>query len=384
MKVFVKSGHHDRRNCLASVALPDGFELEGPVHLEAADGAILPAQVTDGGKTLLFMLNEQLADAEAEYAVMCGDASHGKGVSVAADAKGENYDILIDGQLFTTLHCGAKWAKPFMFPVMNVRNVPVTRSFPMIPDVPGETHDHPHQKSLWTAWGDVNGTDIWGEAGEYGRILTKSVEIIEQGPLRVTVKLTLDWVTSAGVKLMSENRCLSFIAPGDVRAVDFKVTFVADCGEVTLGDTKEGGLCSVRVASSMDGTGAGLITLSDGSVGEAECWGKRACWCDYYGAVPGGMTGICIMDNPANFRFPTYWHVRNYGLMTANPFGVSYFTGDKTKNGTHVIAAGQSETWKYRVIFHDGDAPKARLAERYHDYVHGPICVMTDMENKNN
>ncbi|MBP5638961.1 MAG: PmoA family protein [Victivallales bacterium] len=378
MKVFVKSGHHDRRNCLACVALPEGTEISESVHLEDAAGQTLPAQVVDGGRALLFLLKEQLADAEAEYEIKPGATAQEQIVSVVAGENGETYDVRIDGRLFTTLHCSDKWAKPFMFPVMNTRDVPVTRAFPIIPDVPGETHDHPHQKSLWTAWGDVNGTDIWGEARDYGKIVTKKVEVIEGGPLRVTLRLALDWVTSAGVKLMSEIRDLSFAAPGDVRTVDFKVVFSADCGDVTFGDTKEGGLCSVRVASSMDGTGAGMIRLSDGSVGENECWGKRACWCDYYGAVSGGMTGICIMDNPQNFRFPTYWHVRNYGLMTANPFGVSYFTGDKAKCGTHQLPAGSTETWLYRVVFHENEPCKARLAERYQDYAHAPVCAIKD------
>ena len=66
MKVFVKSGHHDRRNCLACVALPEGTEISESVHLEDAAGQTLPAQVVDGGRALLFLLKEYLADAEAE------------------------------------------------------------------------------------------------------------------------------------------------------------------------------------------------------------------------------------------------------------------------------------------------------------------------------
>ena len=52
-----------------------------------------------------------------------------------------------------------------------------------------------------------------------------------------------------------------------------------------------------------------------------------------YNMLAGGRT---LMDAPTHYRwafFPTYWHVRNYGLMTANPFGISHFVGKK-KDGT--------------------------------------------------
>ena len=64
----------------------------------------------------------------------------------------------------------------------------------------------------------------------------------------------------------------------------------------------------------------GAIVNSYGGSQEMETWGKRAHWCDYVGPVNGKTVGITIMDSPGNFRYPTYWHVRDYGLMTANPF----------------------------------------------------------------
>jgi hypothetical protein len=32
-----------------------------------------------------------------------------------------------------------------------------------------------------------------------------------------------------------------------------------------------------------------------------------------------------MMDHPSNPRFPTYWHARDYGLFSLNPFGVRDF-----------------------------------------------------------
>jgi hypothetical protein len=144
-------------------------------------------------------------------------------------------------------------------------------------------------------------------------------------------------------------------------------------GKVRFGDTKEGGICSIRVASSMDEkAGAGRIVNSYGGTGEKETWGKRAHWCDYSGPVGGETVGIAIFDNPSNFRYPTYWHVRSYGLMTANPFGLSHFEPGKGRDGSLEVEAGQRLEFNYRVCFHAGDAKKARVAEKFLNYVAPP------------
>ena len=66
--------------------------------------------------------------------------------------------------------------------------------------------------------------------------------------------------------------------------------------------------------------GTGHIVQSTG-VRDGATWGKRAEWCDYYGPVEGQVVGIAIFDHPSNPAHPTWWHVRDYGLFAANPFG---------------------------------------------------------------
>ena len=135
---------------------------------------------------------------------------------------------------------------------------------------------------------------------------------------------------------------------------------------VRFGDTKEGGLCSVRVASALEEKrGSGKITNGSGGQGEAACWGKPAPWCDYSGTLAGKQVGIAILDHPGNFRYPTTWHVRAYGLMTANPFGISYFTNDKTQDGSYTWRKGEVAEYRYRVVLHSGDAAAAGLDKRW-------------------
>lgn len=374
-QITVKAGHHNRTNSFVTAVLPE--TMSGEVHVEF-NGQSFPAQLVDDGKAVLFAVT-QTADTEAVYDVKAGAVAAAVPVAVkAGTAEDGSYDIMAGDRLITTLRAGNKWDKPFMFPLNNSRGTRCTRSYPVVMDVPGEPSDHWHQRSLWTAWGEVNGVNLWEERGHcnskcpYGKMYVRDVKVLEPGPLRVRLALKLDWDNDTGEHLMAEYRELSFMVSGDKYFIDFDVNFTADCQDITLGDTKEGGLCAVRVASTMDGTGTGRIQLADGSVGEDECWGKRAVWCDYYGEVEDGKTGICVMDNPQNAVFPTYWHVRNYGLMTANPFGVSYFTNNKANNGSFTIRKGESSRWQYRVVVHLNMAEQDGLADLYQDYIHAP------------
>ena len=77
-----------------------------------------------------------------------------------------------------------------------------------------------------------------------------------------------------------------------------------------------------------------MITNALGDKGEKTLWGKPSPWCDFTGDVPkAGLRGIAIFDNPANLRYPTSWHVRDYGLMGANCFGYSHFSKEAYNKG---------------------------------------------------
>jgi len=112
-------------------------------------------------------------------------------------------------------------------------------------------------------------------------------------------------------------------------------------------------------------------------VNEPATWGKRAEWCDHSGPVGEGVSGIAIMDHPANVRHPTYWMVRGYGLFACNPFGMRAYTRDEAQDGTHVIPAGGELTFRYRVLIHQGDADSANVPLLYAGYA-TPATVRGD------
>jgi hypothetical protein len=321
------------------------------------------------------MLDVLEAGESRDYIVTpCEQPMHTPVVQLSDD--GSKVDVSVGGELFTAYHYAGKWVRPFLWPVIGPYGDPVTRAFPMISDVEGEKHDHPHQKSLYTAFGEVNGVDDWSEETGHGSIVHKGFTQFRSGPAAAILQSANDWVSKEGKRVLSEQRTMVFynLLPSTERLVDFAIHFRADDGDVKFGDTKEGGILAVRVATTMDvdsGLG-GRIENSFGGISEAETWGKPAHWCDYSGPVKDRRVGIAVMDHSSNLRHPTGWHVRSYGLMTANCFAESYYKNDPTKDGSYVLAAGGELVFRYRLLVHRGGACEGRVAQRYHDFINPP------------
>ena len=290
---------------------------------------------------------------------------------------GDRIEFRIGGELFTCYHFGGEYARPFLYPIIGPGGKSITRCYPM-EQVPGETTDHAHHRSVWVAHGDVNGVDNWSEEKGHGRIIHRAFTEKVSGATFGRISASNDWVDKDGNKVLDEARTITvYNLPQTGRLIDVSVEFRSD-KDVKFGDTKEAGILSVRVATSMDGDKGGLITNSFGGVTEAETWGKQAHWCDYSGPVDGRTVGISVFDNPSNFRHPTYWHVRDYGLMTANPFALSAYKHDPSVDGSHTLKAGECLSFAYRVYIHDGDVRAARVAEQYHGYVNPPSIEVVE------
>src|SRR2546421_552016 len=71
-------------------------------------------------------------------------------------------------------------------------------------DVDGETHDHPHHRSLYFAYGDVNGTDNWSEEAGHGYTKHRSVDGLVSGSVYGRFSTTSDWTGSAGQPLLEQ------------------------------------------------------------------------------------------------------------------------------------------------------------------------------------
>lgn len=119
---------------------------------------------------------------------------------------------------------------------------------------------------------------------------------------------------------------------------------------------------------------SGLIENAYGEINEKETWRKRAPWCDYSGPIKGEKIGLAIFDHPSNFRYPTYWHVRDYGLMTTNSFALSYsyYYNDPKRNDSYILFSGKNLVFRYRLFVHSGDAKEGKVTEAHHNYINLP------------
>lgn len=299
---------------------------------------------------------------------------------------GDQIEVQIGGKPFTTYYFGADSPKPYLHPLRSAQGTIVTRGWPMVRDIPGESHDHPHHRAMFFAHGDINGVDFWGEGtptqaqqtvkGKLysseelpkGRTVFAKLDEMESKGDTGTIRAEFNLVDSAGAIIGQEIQDYTFRGDAENRIIDCAFTIRATKTSSKMGDTKEGTF-AIRLVKALEEP-TGHMLSSTGAVGEREIWGKRADWVDYSGEVAGENLGIAIFDNPSNIKHPTYWHARGYGLFAVNPFGEHDFYNDPLRDGSVTIPAGGALTLRYRVYMHHGDAKEADVAGAYRKYLH--------------
>lgn len=285
---------------------------------------------------------------------------------IAITAAAGKFVVTAGGQPFAEVDYST-YAKPIVYPILGPGQVRMTRNHPMQPGTPGEATDHPHHKSMWFAHGDINGVSFWDERG---KIVTEKAEQVDAQTVRLHNRL-VDPKAPEGETVCRETIVIRFGAADDVRWIDWDATLHADPVALKLGDTKEGTMAlRVHPQIQMEKNEKAGVTEANGKalnsegVEGPEVWGKRARWVDFHGSIDGQPMGIAFLDHPQNFRHPTYWHARGYGLFAANPFGLSSFVGPN-ENGEHTVPAGQDFRLRYRILFHRGTPQEAGVAARF-------------------
>jgi Family of unknown function (DUF6807) len=299
--------------------------------------------------------------------------------------------VNLDGKLFTE-YLIQSGSKPAIWPIIGPTGKPMTRAWPMDTSEVDKavaakgklgkndvlTNDHPHHHSMWFGYQDVNGINIWEvHPGSSGSIKHREFGDVSGGP-KAKIVARNDWVDANGKKLLEDERTVTCSTDGDNRIIDFDVTLKATEGDVKFGDEKDG-LFGIRVPDTMrvDAKQGGSFVNNFGKINETEnaadpkspptVWGQPASWVDYHGPVDGETLGIAVLNHPSSFGYPTRWHTRNYGLFAANPFGQQVFDKNLPKAST-VLKAGDTMTFRYRVIFHKGDEKEGHIAEAWDQY----------------
>jgi hypothetical protein len=285
--------------------------------------------------------------------------SAGPCTSIAAEQNDDQVEISLSDSPLMTFKYGDDVVKPTINPILTPGGTNMLRE-PMPAWGEGE---HPWQRGLTLMQGAINGIDCWNEKSidTFGRTEQDSVDV-DHGPVSLTISSDNSWYCGDN-KLMTDHRSYRlFDTPRDAAILDISLTLKASEGPVTIGDTKEGGFLCIRVNPTVNAKEGGTMQNAYGATDEKGCWSNPSHWMDYYGPVGDETAGFAIFDHPDNFRYPTTWHVRGYGLFAPNCW---MFKPD------HTLAAGEELTFRWRVTIHTGDTNKAQIAARFLDYVDG-------------
>jgi hypothetical protein len=298
-------------------------------------------------------------------------ATAARAAEVKLTQEATSVKVEVDDKPFTVYHFAPgddkAFHRPFAYPVLAADGQAVTSD-----QVVTNAKEHPHHRSFWVAHGDVNGVDHWSHNAKSGK--QRHVKFDKVDGDTVVERLEWEGATADAPPLLNEVRTLRFFALDDgTRGIDLTVALTPAKDAVTFGDTKESGLAAVRVHPEIgnnekgDKARKGALTNSTGATGEKAIWGKPAAWCDESGTIGGKPYGVAIFDHPSNPRHPTTWHTREYGLHAANIFGLHDFDPKNTPKGKGdlKLEPGNTLTFKYRILFHAGDAAAANLPEKY-------------------
>lgn len=368
-----------------AVTVPEAGLPESPLYVDLDTGGVIPPgtptmrsedgaircfgqwERLDERLVRLWFLPEGLPVGRTVFVVRPTRTHPPDNVVLTKTDKG--VEVTVHGEPFTTYDI-ASAQRPVCFPLLGPTGAAVTRSYPLGPATDGEAEDHPHHQSLWFGLDKVGGTDFWSIAKTAGSEVHREFLEVRSGTVFGKLVAVNDWRTVEGAKVCEDTRTLRFFATKGARVMDYEVRLLASEGPLTLGDTKEG-LMSCRVATPLVPDNGATLVNSEGQR-NGDAWGKQATWVDCSGTLEGETVGVAILDAPDSFRHPTYWHARTYGLIGANPFGLSQFLGEG-HDGSETVPAGGAVTFRYRWLVHRGTAEEARVADWYGCLAEPPV-----------
>ena len=122
--------------------------------------------------------------------------------------------------------------------------------------------------------------------------------------------------------------------------------------------------------------GTGRYFSSNGDETAKNVWGKRARWVALQGVRKGKVVGVAILNHPASINYPTYWHVRDYGLFSANPLGQGDFQRqmpqkyrkNKVMSLNLKLKRGETAHFRFVVVVYEGIRTKDQIEKRFREF----------------
>ncbi len=300
-------------------------------------------------------------------------------------------DVVIGGRPFTSYLYGGKLPKPFLVPVRTPSGIEVSRRYPLV-EIPGGSMDHPHHEGIFFAVDQVNGVKFWNNTDSPPQIRHAEITEISGGTGEGRLSAVAHWTDDNNETLLEEERTMVFSAgrsEGEY-AIDISIDLKATNGQVLFEDIEEG-MLAIRLSDYLRESdssktlrpgghvpkqsvaGTGRYFSSNGDETAKNAWGKRARWVALQGVRKGKVVGVAILNHPASINYPTYWHVRDYGLFSANPLGQGDFQRQmprKYRKNKVVpfnlrLEHGETAHFRFLVIVYEGIRTAEQIEQRF-------------------
>jgi hypothetical protein len=277
--------------------------------------------------------------------------------------------IHVDNQpLATYVYRDSQILRPYFKDIYAPGGVRVTRRHPPREGVDPVDHATMHP-GLWLAFGDLGGADFWRNKAtvEHAGFVKAPQAEGDSGTFTVRNRYV-----AGGTAICEETCTYTFQVRPAGCLILWDSTFQSERSGFYFGDQEEMGL-GVRVATPImvkpleNRSPHGRIVDDNGRMNEKAIWGQQAAWCDYSGSVNDTFAGIMVMPDPRNTT-ACRWHVRDYGLMVANPFGQSVFKKGPAKRTE--VTAGQPLRLQFGILVHaTAGGENFDPAAAYQDYL---------------
>ncbi|MDQ8199405.1 PmoA family protein [Pelagicoccus enzymogenes] len=245
---------------------------------------------------------------------------HGELREVSFERVPEGLAIRIDGDLFGIYSKPSdEIPRPFLSQVSAPNGVQVTRNHPPLEGIDSMDHATFHP-GLWLSFAGINGNDYWRlkKRMEHGGFVGKPT--VREGVGMFSVRNHyLETLEKGGKRIAEELTTYRIFPRPEYTLLCMETTIHSDSQDLVFGDDQEYGL-GVRVRTDLEERHGGRVQTSAGAHGSKDAYGTAPVWVDYGGELDGEQVGALLMPDPANFR-ASWLHVRDYGLMAANPFG---------------------------------------------------------------
>jgi hypothetical protein len=258
----------------------------------------------------------------------------------------------------------------YLYPVHTPSGFAVTTESPL---------DHPHHNSFWIASDHLCAylpfVDKEHEEAHYnfyvnetfqgrapGRIISKSIEEKQGGGHGYAIRQSLvwrgppEWGGPQGRGLATEERVYRVETDDTATVIDLHSRLKSREWKLRIGPTRHA-YFGVRLIDSLRPSAGAEIRDSEGNSDPETINRDHASWVDCTGEITANQkAGVTVIPKP--FGPPLSWFVRDWGLVSVNPF----------RDEACILEVGAFLDFQVRVIIHDGAIDEEYLNERRDDF----------------